>query len=117
MNSKLIFLILASLSLVLILRLAFYFANFKPYVQGETIAFETQVQNQPKISNRGQQISLTMPNSQRVTARLELNPLLSYGDKVKIEGRLDYFEAMPARLDSAKRAGRQTGNGNRIAFM
>lgn len=102
MNSKLIFLILASSSFLLILRLALHFVNFKPYPQGKTITFETQLQNQPKISNRGQQVSLTMPNSQRVTARLVLNPLLSYGDKIKIEGRLNYFEGE---------------NSNKIAFM
>ena len=102
MDTKLISLVLASLSLLLLLRLGFYFANLEPYVEGQTIAFETQVQNQPKISNKGQQASLNMPNSQRVSVRLDLNPAVSYGDKLKLEGKLHYFTAE---------------NGNKIGFM
>lgn len=93
MNPRLIFLTLALLSIVLILRLVVYFANFKPYPEGEVISFETRVSNQPKVSSRGQQFSLNLPNSQRVSVRFPLNPEVLYGDKLKIEGRIKYFEA------------------------
>ncbi len=102
MNSKLIFLALASLSLILLLRLAFFFANFKPYPEGQMISFETRVSSQPKVSSRGQQVALTLPNSQRVSVRLALIPEVGYGDQLKIEGRVKYFEAE---------------NGNKIASI
>ncbi len=102
MNSKLIFLALASLSLILLLRLAFFFANFKPYPEGQMISFETRVSSQPKVSSRGQQVTLNLPNSQRVSVRLALIPEVGYGDQLKIEGRVKYFEAE---------------NGNKIASI
>ena len=43
-----------------------------------------------------------MPNSQRVSVKFVLNPEISYGDRLKIEGKLKYFEAE---------------NGNRILTM
>lgn len=92
MNSKLIFLALASLSLVLILRLAVFFANFKPYSEGQIVSFEARVTSQPKVSSRGQQISLSLPNSQRVSIRFALVPEISYGDVLRIEGKIKYFE-------------------------
>lgn len=102
MNSKLIFLALASLSLILALRLALFFANFENYPEGTSISFETRVQSQPKVSSRGQQLILNLPNSQRASVRLGLNPEVLYGDRLKIEGMLKYFEA---------------DNGNRIASL
>ncbi len=102
MNPKLIFLALASLSLILLLRLVFYFANFQPYPEGQSISFETKVSSQPKVSSRGQQVNLVMPNSQRVLVRFVLIPEIQYGDRLKVEGKLKYFEAE---------------NGNRVASM
>ena len=102
MSAKLIFFILASLSILLVFRLAFFFANFKLYPQGHYITFETQVQNQPKISARGQQVILTMPNSQRAVVLFSLTPPILYGDRLKIEGQINYFEA---------------DSGDKVAFM
>ncbi|MBI2621020.1 MAG: ComEC/Rec2 family competence protein [Candidatus Levybacteria bacterium] len=91
MNRKAILLFLFLLSIILIIRFIFYFSTTKPYPEGKNIAFETQVQTQPKISLRGQQISLTLPNSQRAIVFFELNPPLSYGDRIALEGKIDYF--------------------------
>ncbi len=102
MNSKLIFLVLASLSVILLLRLSLFFANFKSYPEGKIISFETRVNSQPKVSSRGQQVFLILPNSQRVSVRFSLVPEISYGDKLNIKGRLKYFEAE---------------NGNKVAFI
>lgn len=102
MNPKLIFVVLASLSLVLFLRLTVYFANYQPYPEGQSISFETRVNSQPKVSSRGQQVNLNLPNSQRVSIRFVLNPEIQYGDRLRVEGRLKYFEA---------------DNGNKIASM
>lgn len=102
MNSKLIFSVLALLSGVLALRLVSHYLSVKPYSPGINITFETQVLSHPKISNRGQQTSLNFPNSQRVSVRFPLNPLISYGDKIKAEGKIEYFEAK---------------NGDKVAFM
>ncbi len=102
MNSKLVFLVLAFLSILLAIRLVTYFASINYYADDQVITFETQLQSQPKISARGQRVSLILPNSQRITVLLTLNPLLSYGDKIKIEGKVEYF---------------QVENGNQIASM
>ena len=102
MNSKLIFSVLALLSIILSIRLAIHFLSVTSYPPGTNITFETQVLAQPKISSRGQQVSLTLPNSQRISARLALEPLLSYGDKVKVGGKIEYFKAK---------------NGDNVAFM
>lgn len=109
MNTKLIFLALASLSLVLLIRLTLYFANYQAYPENKLITFKTSVTSLPKISSRGQRVSLTLPNSQRISVQFPLDPLLSYADKVKVQGKVQYFKAMPA--------GRQAENGNKIAFM
>lgn len=93
MNSKLIYFVLASLSVVLFLRLSLFIANFKPYPEGKIISFEARVNSQPKVSSRGQQVSLTLPNSQRVSVRFPLVPEIKYGDRLNVEGRLKYFEA------------------------
>lgn len=102
MNTKLIFFILSFLSLILVIRISLYFVNYQPYPENELITFETSVSSSPKISSRGQRVSLTLPNSQRISVQFPLDPLLSYGDKVKVEGTIRYF---------------RTENGNKIAFM
>lgn len=102
MSPKLIYLVLALLSVILAIRLTNHLLSVKKYPPGTSITFETQVLAQPKISSRGQQVSLSLPNSQRVSVRMSLNPLLSYGDRVKIEGKVEYFEAE---------------NGEKVAFI
>ncbi len=102
MNSKLALFILGILSILLVLRLISFYIMIPPISEDSKITFEAQVLNQPKISSRGQLVSLTLPNSQRVTTRLALRPLISYGDKIKLEGKLEYFEAQ---------------NGGKRAFM
>lgn len=102
MSPKLILSILGLLSIILILRLFFHISNIKEYMSEDVITFETRVLNQPHISGRGQKVSLNLPNSQRVSVIFELDPLLSYGDKVKVEGVISYFEA---------------SNGDQVAFM
>lgn len=102
MNLKLIFLALGLLSLVLLFRLTLYFANYQPYPENKSITFEVNVASSPKISSHGQRVSLIMPNSQRLTVQFSLHPKLSYGDKIKLEGKVSYFEAE---------------NGDKVAFM
>ena len=102
MSPKITALILLVLSFVLILRLVIHFQNIQVLPQGAEIAFEGKILNQPKISVRGQQTSLILPNSQRVTVRFPLDPILRYGDRVKVRGKIEYFESE---------------NGNLVAFM
>jgi len=102
MNPKITALILLALSFVLILRLAIHFQNIQMIPHGSEVVFEGKILNQPKVSIRGQQASLTLPNSQRITVRFLLDPILRYGDRVKISGKVEYFEAE---------------NGNLVAFM
>ena len=102
MSSKLIFSVLALLSIILFIRLAIHFLSVRSYPEGKNITFETQVLTQPKISSRGAQVSLSLPNSQRVIVRFVLSPLISYGDKIKLEGKIEYFKAK---------------NGDNVAFM
>lgn len=99
---KPIYFIVIVLSAVIFLRIFIYSINVKTFPEGKTVTFETQVLNQPKISPRGQQVNLDLPNSQRVIVRLSLKPLINYGDKVRIQGSIEYFEAK---------------NGNKVAFM
>ncbi len=93
MNSRLIIIALALLSLALVLRLFVFFANLKDYPQGFQISFESNVSSQVKESIRGQQVSLYMPNSQLVVVNFPLSPVISYGDKLRIEGKINYFQA------------------------
>ncbi|MBI4097828.1 MAG: ComEC/Rec2 family competence protein [Candidatus Levybacteria bacterium] len=102
MNAKLIFLALGFLSLLLLIRLSLYFGSYQNYPENKLITFEASVGSLPKISPSGQRVSLDLPNSQRITVQFPLDPLLSYADKVKIQGRVGYFKA---------------DNGNKIAFM
>ncbi|MEK9207789.1 MAG: ComEC/Rec2 family competence protein, partial [Patescibacteria group bacterium] len=102
MSPKLIILALAFLSVILAIRVSYYLLSFKPYPANTKIAFETQLSNQPKMSSRGQKVSLTLPNSQRVGVNFALLPILNYGDKVKLEGKIQYFK---------------TPEGKEIAFM
>lgn len=93
MSPKLIFLILGLLSIILIFRMLLYFSNIKSYEEGQVITFETRVLDQPQISGQGQKVGLILPNSQRVTVILKLDPVLSYGDRIKAEGEIEYFMA------------------------
>lgn len=88
---KLILIALGFLSIILALRVGLFLLNVKPYSEGQVVTFQTALENQPKITSRGQQISLNMPNSQRVIILLGLDPSLNYGDKIKIEGKIKYF--------------------------
>jgi len=102
MSPKIIFLTLIILSIVFVIRASLHFSSIESYPEGSLIAFEGKILNQPRISSRGQQASLTLPNSQRVSIRFSLEPLLKYGDRVKIAGNIEYFEAE---------------NGNMVAYM
>jgi len=102
MNSKLILLVLVLLSVILAFRLILYFANSESYLQGQLLTFETTIQSQPKSSSRSQRVSLILPNSQRAVVQFPLKPILSYGDRLRLEGKIQYFKAQ---------------NGHRIAFI
>lgn len=102
MSTKLLYLILGFLLLLLPLRLGSFYKNMRTFPGGTKITFETDLLNQPKISSKGQRVSLTLPNSQRAAVSLSLTPPVSYGDRIKVEGKLEYFE---------------TQNGQKIAFM
>lgn len=102
MNEKLIYFALAFLSVFLLVRIVIFYHGVSNYPAGSVITWQTQLPDQPKLKNGGQQISVYMPNSQRVTVKFGLDPLLSYGDTVNIRGKLQYFQA---------------DDGNLIAFM
>lgn len=108
MNSKLILIALAFLSIILALRVGLFLANIKPYSEGQVLTFQTTLENQPKITVRGAQVTLNLPNSQRVIVFLSLDPSLNYGDKIKIEGRIKYFKA--SNGTKALPAGRQVAS-------
>lgn len=93
MSPKLIYSVLALLILILAVRMADFLLGYNPLPLGSNITFETQVLTQPKLSSTGQRVSLIMPNSQRVSVLFSLDPVISYGDIVKLEGNLEYFEA------------------------
>lgn len=102
MNAKLIYLILAFLFTVLLIRIFAFYQGVHDFREGEVITWQTQVLNQPKLKANGQQVTLNMPNHQRVIVKFKLIPQLFYGDKINIQGQLEYFTVQ---------------NGNRVAYM
>ena len=91
MNQKLLFFVLIILTLVLVVRLFDFYSNLEKYKPGQVVNFQTRLPNQPKVSPRGQRVSLFMPNSQRALVNFSLDSLLTYGDVVNISGKLEYF--------------------------
>jgi competence protein ComEC len=102
MNFKVLLLILASLSLILAFRLITFIANYEPYPEGKHISFESSLSASPKISIKGQKFSLIMPNAQRVSITIDHKVPLSYGDRIKVDGRVEYFN---------------TEDGDSVAYM
>jgi competence protein ComEC len=98
MNGKLIFFSLAFLCVLLAVRIAVFYHSVSDYPPGTVITWQTQLPDQPKLKKGGQQITIYMPNSQRVTVKFGLNPLLSYGDTVNIRGKLRYFRADDGKM-------------------
>lgn len=102
MSSRIIFIILGFLTLILIFRIFSFYDGVYDYPQGSMISWQTRVLSQPKLKPNGQQVTLSMPNKQRVVVRFSLMSLLNYGDTVNIRGEVDYFIAE---------------NGNKVAYM
>src|SRR5689334_10817624 len=102
MSAKTIYLILVLLSVVLVIRIVTFYRGVVNYPSGAFITWQTQLLDQPKLKTGGQQITLSMPNSQRVVVKFQFIPLLSYGDKVQIAGKVEYFK---------------TTDGKSLAFM
>lgn len=102
MNPKIIYIILAFLSFTLLVRVIGFYSSVEKYPEGKVITWQTRVSSEPKLKPRGQQVTLSMPNSQRVTVNLKLIPQVSYADQIALSGKLDYIEV---------------GDGDQIAFM
>ncbi len=100
--SKLNVLIVGSLALILIVRLISFSSGVAKYKPGTIISWDTQLLTEPKITARGQKFSVFMPNYERVSITAKLLPFFTYGDKLRIKGEIQYFEA---------------GRGKQIAFM
>lgn len=80
------FLIFSLAVAVLTIRMLAFWANVKSYLEGETVAFEVRVDNEPTIAASSQKLTLLMPNSQKVSLTFSPTPEISYGDLVKVEG-------------------------------
>lgn len=93
MMSRLNILILGSLALILFVRLISFSLGVEKYKSGTIITWETQLLTEPKLSTRGQKFSVFMPNSERVSVTTKLLPVFTYGDKLRIKGKVQYFEA------------------------
>jgi len=102
MSPRLVLIILFILFLILTIRIFSFYKSVYEYPEGSVIAWQTKVMTAPKLKMNGQQVTLNMPNHQRVIVRFGLNPLLSYGDRINLKGEVSYFT---------------TEKGDRIAFM
>lgn len=102
MSQRAIYAVLALLSLILLIRIFSFYDRVYDYPKDSIVTWQTNVTSQPKLKPNGQQITLSMPNHQRVVVRFGFMPLLNYGDTVNIKGEIDYFVAE---------------NGKNIAFM
>lgn len=98
MNPKIIYLALAFLTGILLVRIIIFYNSVEKYSAGQIISWQTQVTAQPKLKIRGQQVTISMPNYQRVTVNFKLMPTISYGDSLAVRGTLDYFEAEDGRM-------------------
>lgn len=88
---KLALTVLGFLSVILVIRVGLFLNSVVPYKESEVVTFQTILENQPKKTARGQQVTLNLPNSERVIVLFGLDPTLSYGDTVKVEGKIKYF--------------------------
>jgi len=79
-----------------------FFASNKPYFPNSFVSVEATLSDQPKLAADGQKVSINLPNAQRVSVKFEAAPILSYGDRIKFEGKISYFK---------------TDKGNEVAYM
>ncbi len=91
MNSRVIFLALVFLLVILVVRIISFYDGVSDYPQGSQVTWQTRVLAQPKLKPNGQQVTLNMPNHQRVVVRFGLLPQIGYGDTVNVRGEVDYF--------------------------
>lgn len=92
MNQKLIYSALILAGFVVLLRIFTFYAGIEKYPPGSVITWQTRVFDQPRLKTGGQQVSVSMPNSQRILVKFKLIPVVSYGDEILIRGKVDYFE-------------------------
>lgn len=102
MTSKTLLLAFLILLFAIILRFFTFFTNQTYYAPGTFLTFETTLVSNPKISNKGQSVSIVLPNNDRAAATLAIFPELSYGDHVKISGKVTFFTST---------------NGSKIAYL
>jgi len=94
-------LIVACLFILLFLRIVLFYSSVEKYTPGQIISWQTKALTQTKLSVQGQQLSLSMPNSQRVLLNLKLMPQASHGDTLMIKGKVEYVKVVDGDLVSA----------------
>jgi len=102
MSQKVIYIIIGVLSSILLFRIFLFYQNIHDYESGSVVTWQTRVSASPKLKVNGQQVTLTMPNYQRVVVKFKIIPVISYADTINVRGKIDYFIAE---------------NGNRVAYM
>lgn len=86
-QSKLAF-ISCILFIVLSLRFFFFFTNLPVYNDGDNVKYSTGLQEEPRLTGRGQQFSIKDPAYNTIFIRTNAKQIYHYGEVLRIEGRL-----------------------------
>jgi competence protein ComEC len=77
------------LVLIVCVRLFFFYSNQPVFSVGEKVEFETTVSSTPKFFFNHQTLWVNISATQGVLLKLTLDNKVTYGDKIKVSGRLE----------------------------
>jgi competence protein ComEC len=77
------------LVLIVCVRLFFFYSNQPVFSEGEKVEFETTVSSTPKFFFNHQTLWVNISATQGVLLKLTLDNKVTYGDKIKVSGRLE----------------------------
>lgn len=84
---RLLLLIIIAIFLLSI-RFIIYYQNIPTYHDGQHLTLQVTLQENPEISNRGQQFVVKTTGNQRISIRAGLAKFYQYGDTLAIDGQL-----------------------------
>jgi competence protein ComEC len=84
---RLIFIFLILL-IILCLRFGLFYQHIPRYENGQEIILQATLQEDPELSNRGQQFMIKTEQNQRIYIHSSLSTLYHYGDRLAISGKL-----------------------------
>src|SRR5438105_4024093 len=104
MSTKALFFFFLTITAILAFRVLIYFSTIHHFTPGDAISIETTLFSDPKEAFGGQNFSLKLPDGQTAFVTAKLPMPLSYGDEIKLEGRLSERKSGSPRGEAGEKS-------------